>query len=110
MNLSSLAKQFPTEDSAVEYWIATRWPDGVRCVSCDHDTVYRINTVGKTGKPSLIFECGKCALHFSPAAGTLFHDSHLPLQKWFSHNWSTPVACCRSHGITSSGGIGMPRK
>ena len=80
MNLFSLAKAFPTEDAAVEYWIATRWPDGVRCVGCDHDTVYRINTVGKTGKAGLVFECGKCRLHFSPTAGTLFHDSHLPLQ------------------------------
>ena len=61
MNLFSLAKTFPTEDAAVEYWIATRWPNGVRCVGCDHETVYRIQTAGKTGKPSLIFECGKCA-------------------------------------------------
>ncbi len=45
----------------LEYWIQTRWPDGVRCVACDHETVYRIQTVGKTGKPSLIFECGKCS-------------------------------------------------
>jgi transposase-like protein len=99
MNLFSLAKTFPTEDAAVEYWIATRWPDGVRCVGCDHDTVYRIRTSGKTGKPSLIFECGKCQLHFSPTAGTLFHDSHLPLQKWFA---AIALMCEGKKGISAN--------
>ncbi|MGA3371908.1 MAG: IS1595 family transposase [Terracidiphilus sp.] len=99
MNLFSVAKQFPTEDAAVEYWIATRWPDGVRCVECGHDTVYRIKTVGKTGRPSLIFECGKCALHFSPTAGTLFHDSHLPLQKWFM---AIALMCEGKKGISAN--------
>ncbi|MGD0735618.1 MAG: IS1595 family transposase [Terracidiphilus sp.] len=99
MNLFSLAKQFPTEDAATEYWIATRWPDGVRCVRCDHSTVYRIQTIGKTGKPSLIFECGKCALHFSPTAGTLFHDSHLPLQKWFA---AIALMCEGKKGISAN--------
>jgi transposase-like protein len=99
MNLFSLAKLFPTEDAAIEYWIATRWPDGVRCVGCGHDTVYRIRTVGKTGKPSLIFECGKCQLHFSPTAGTLFHDSHLPLQKWFA---AIALMCEGKKGISAN--------
>lgn len=99
MNLFSLAKLFPTEEAAVEYWIATRWPDGVRCVGCGHETVYRIQTMGKTGKPSLIFECGKCALHFSPTAGTLFHDSHLPLQKWFA---AIALMCEGKKGISAN--------
>jgi transposase-like protein len=99
MNLFSLAKLFPTEDAAIEYWITTRWPDGVRCVGCDHDAVYRIRTVGKTGKPSLIFECGKCQLHFSPTAGTLFHDSHLPLQKWFA---AIALMCEGKKGISAN--------
>ena len=99
MNLFSLAKQLPTEDAAVEYWIAMRWPDGVRCVGCDHDTAYRIRTVGKTGKPSLIFECGKCQLHFSPTSGTLFHDSHLPLQKWFA---AIALMCEGKKGISAN--------
>jgi len=99
MNLFSLAKQFPTEDAAIEYWIAMRWPDGVRCAGCDHDTVYRIRTIGKTGKPSLVFECGKCQLHFSPTGGTLFHDSHLPLQKWFA---AIALMCEGKKGISAN--------
>src|SRR5205085_8973528 len=29
------------------------------------------------------FDCNSCRYQFSVTAGTLFHDSHLPLWKWF---------------------------
>jgi transposase-like protein len=83
MNLFSLAKAFPTEDHALAYWVKARWPKGVRCLGCGHDKVYLIETKGKTKKPVKLFECAKCGYHFSATTGTLFHDSHLPLQKWF---------------------------
>lgn len=84
MNLFSLAQKFPDEEHALAHWIKTRWPNGVRCVACDADKVYLIETKGKTGKPYRKFECSDCGLHFSPTANTIFHDSHLPLQKWFT--------------------------
>lgn len=83
MNLLGICKTFATEDQALDYLIKQRWPDGVRCLACDHRKVYRIATKGKTGKPCRLFECADCGLHFSATTGTLFHDSHLPLQKWF---------------------------
>jgi transposase-like protein len=83
MNLFSLAKAFPTEAAALNYWTKARWPDGVRCVACNHGKCYQIETKGKTGKPVRLFECAACEFHFSATTGTLFHDSHLPLQKWF---------------------------
>ena len=83
MNLLAVTKTFTTEDAALDYLIKQRWPKGVRCLACDHDKVYWIATRGKTGKPCRLFECADCGLHFSATTGTLFHDSHLPLQKWF---------------------------
>ena len=83
MNLLKVTQTFATEDQALDYLIKLRWPSGVRCLACDHDKVYSISTRGKTGKPCRLFECGECKLHFSATTGTLFHDSHLPLQKWF---------------------------
>lgn len=99
MNLFSLARAFPTEDAALEYWIKTRWPYGIRCIGCNHDRVYRIETSGKTGKPCLVLECAECGLHFSPTAGTLFHDSHLPLQKWFA---AIALMCEGKKGISAN--------
>jgi transposase-like protein len=84
MNLLTVSKTFATEDLALDYLVNARWPKGVRCLACDHDKVYRIDTKGKTGKPCRLFECAECGLHFSATTGTLFHDSHLPLTKWFA--------------------------
>jgi len=84
MNLLKVAQTFATEDQALDYLVASRWPKGVRCLACDHDKVYRIDTHGKTKKPCRIYECADCGLHFSATAGTLFNDSHLPLRKWFA--------------------------
>jgi transposase-like protein len=83
MNLYSLAKTFPNEEMALAFWIKTRWPNGVRCLACDHDKCYLIETKGTTRKVYRKFECADCGLHFSPTANTIFHDSHLPLTKWF---------------------------
>lgn len=83
MNLLKVSQTFNTEDAALDYLIKQRWPKGVRCLSCDNAKVYKIATRGKTGKSCRLFECGECKLHFSATTGTLFHDSHLPLQKWF---------------------------
>ena len=84
MNLLQVAKTFATEDQAIDYLVNARWPNGVRCIACDHDKVWRIDTKGKTGKPCRLFECADCGLHFSATTGTLFNDSHLPLTKWFA--------------------------
>jgi transposase-like protein len=83
MNLLNVTQKFATEDQAWDYLVRVRWPQGVRCVECGHDKAYQIATRGKTGKPCRLFECAECKAHFSATAGTLFHDSHLPLSKWF---------------------------
>lgn len=84
MNLYSLARKFPTEESALAHLVSVRWPGGVRCVQCDHDKCWPVESTGKTGKPRRLFQCAKCKTQFSATQGTLFHDSHLPLSKWFA--------------------------
>ena len=84
MSLYSLARQFPTEESALAHLVKVRWPSGVRCVDCDHDKCWSVESTNKTGKPRRLFQCAKCRLQFSATQGTLFHDSHLPLSKWFA--------------------------
>jgi transposase-like protein len=98
MNLLSVAKNFATEDQALDHLVAQRWPDGVRCLACNHAKVYRIDTKGKTGKPCRLYECAECGLHFSATTGTLFHDSHLPLQKWFM---AMALMCEAKKGISA---------
>ena len=53
-----------------------RWPKGIGCPRCGGTTISRI-------KARKVFDCDGCRYQFSVTAGTLFHDSHLPLPKWF---------------------------
>jgi len=76
MNISAICQQFSTKERCIELLKRLRWPNGVRCPRCDHDAVCWLNTQVK-------FECSKCSYQFSITAGTIFHDSHLPLETWF---------------------------
>jgi transposase-like protein len=98
MNLLSVTKKFATEDQALDHLVKCRWPDGVRCLACDNAKIYRIDTKGKTGRPYRLYECADCKLHFSATTGTLFHDSHLPLQKWFM---TMALMCEAKKGISA---------
>jgi transposase-like protein len=78
MNLPDLIEQFRSEDKCREYLEDLRWPDGVRCPRCGFDSVSKIQKRNQ-------WECNEpsCRYQFSVTAGTVFHDSHLPLWKWF---------------------------
>ena len=52
-----------------------RWPGGVECPRCGGKTISRIAKRGQ-------FDCDSCRYQFSVTAGTVMHDSHLPLRKW----------------------------
>ena len=77
MDLIRLIERFGSEDRCRAYLQDLRWPDGPECPRCgDFTTISRIASRNQ-------FECDKCRYQFSVTAGTLFHDSHLPLWKWF---------------------------
>ncbi len=78
MNLPDLIEQFRSEDKCREYLEDLRWPNGVRCPRCGGNSVSRIEKRNQ-------WECNEpsCRYQFSVTAGTVFHDSHLPLWKWF---------------------------
>jgi transposase-like protein len=68
----------PAETEALcrAYLEKLRWPDGVTCPRCDSHQIGRITTRKK-------FYCRTCRYHFSVTVGTIFHNSHLPVWKWF---------------------------
>lgn len=76
VNLISLIERFRDEDACREYLERLRWPDGVTCPRCESGSISRIETRDQ-------FDCNSCRYRFSVTAGTIFHDSHLPLWKWF---------------------------
>ena len=76
MNLVKMNEDFDTDEECRAMLEELRWPDGVKCLRCDSDRVSRI--------PSRrLFQCNACEHQFSALVGTIFHDTHLPLPKWF---------------------------
>ena len=69
-----------TEDEAREMIEAIRWPNGVVCPKCGSDKgAYELK--GKTTRPGLK-KCKVCRKKFTVMIGTIFEDSHIPLNKW----------------------------
>jgi transposase-like protein len=76
MNLLKLCQQFGSEDRCRAYLEKLRWPDGVECPRCQCKTVSSIHDRDQ-------FDCDSCRYQFSVTAGTIMHDTKLPLWKWF---------------------------
>ncbi len=76
INLVELIERFHDEDRCRKYLEGLRWPDGLTCPRCGGETISHIKTRRQ-------LDCDSCRYRFSVTAGTIFHDSHLPLWKWF---------------------------
>src|SRR6266542_1438572 len=77
MDLMRLMAQFDTSDECRKYLEGLRWRDGVKCPRCRSGKISRIRERNQ-------FDCDSCRYQFSVTAGSIFHDSHLPLPKWFA--------------------------
>lgn len=106
MHLIDVIERFRTKESCLEYLAELRWPNGQ--IVCQK---HGCGVVGKVGEefrkfttneterkrfskrqqqvvtvkvPSRqLYECKSCGYQFCATTGTVFHDSHLPLKKWF---------------------------
>src|SRR5579863_7698084 len=76
MTLPELVRIFDTDEKCREILTKLRWPLGVECPRCKSHS----NTYIQARK---VFQCGECEYQYSVLVGTIFNDSHLPLDKWF---------------------------
>jgi transposase-like protein len=91
-NLIQLFEKFNSEDRCREYLEILRWPSGVCCVRCGNLPVSELEKRRQ-------YECKACRYQFSVTAGTVFHDSHLPLWKWFL---ATYLICESKKGMSAN--------
>ncbi len=90
-NLIDVARDLGTEEQCLAYLESVRWPSGLACLACGSEHVGRVQSMvrnRKTGDVTgkrYVFNCLEklCRHQFTATTGTLFHDSHLPLPKWF---------------------------
>src|SRR5437762_1370794 len=86
MKLIEVGRAFATDEQCLAYLENRRWPNGVRCIVCGSDKISRITRESKSkNKRAQLYQCLEptCKQQFSATTGTIFHDSHLPLHKWF---------------------------
>jgi transposase-like protein len=76
MNLMKLTASFHSEERCRAYLEELRWPGGVVCPRCESRSISRIVDRAQ-------LDCNACRYRFSVTSGTIFHDTHLPLTKWF---------------------------
>ena len=76
MTLIEINEMFSTQERCVELLKRIRWPNGVECPRCHAEQVTFLEGHDR-------FWCSECSYQFSVTSSTIFHDSHLPMQKWF---------------------------
>src|SRR6266542_2502532 len=82
-DLQILSPHFTNREAAVEYLERLRWPDGPVCPHCakgetDGRHHYHIKAKSTSRK---LWKCYSCRKQFTVTVGTIFEDSHVPLNK-----------------------------
>jgi transposase-like protein len=91
-NLSDMLTTFNKDDKCRAYLEQLRWPNGPVCPKCESKNVARL------GGREESLRCKDCEQQFTVTVNTIFHDSHLPLTKWFL---ATYLICESKKGISA---------
>lgn len=75
INLAELSEKFGTDEKCRKALEQLRWPEGPKCPRCRSEATPIANRYQ--------YDCDSCHYQFSVTSGTIFHDSHLSLWKWF---------------------------
>jgi len=106
MSLINVTKTYNSKETCWDKLEQMRWPNGVCCIKCGvtgedekgNPRIMKFTTTAttrervskKTGKTRTVsvparrlYECKDCGYQFSATEGTVFHRSHISLEKWF---------------------------
>lgn len=114
-SLIAVQRELGTEEQCLAFLEALRWPEGVRCLKCNGEHISKFSTKEstrnrrnpKTGETEVktvparhLYQCLKpeCGHQFTATAGTIFNDSHLPLEKWML---ATAIMCNAKKGVSA---------
>lgn len=78
-NLIEVTQYFSDKQKCIDYLTSIRWNDGnITCPHCGKDKVYALRGATKR------FKCASCRKQFSATKGSIFENSPISLQKWFT--------------------------
>ncbi len=74
--ISDIYRLFPTKESCIRFIEGVRWKNKPVCPHCGS---YRVSVMSRESR----YHCNSCNVSFSVTVKTLFHNTRVPLQKWF---------------------------
>jgi transposase-like protein len=92
---------FASEDLAREWLEARRWPDGPVCPHCGAvNRAYRLQAKPGSARPVRkgVWKCRDCRKQFTVTIGTVFAETHIPLNKWVH---AMHLMCSSKKGISA---------
>ncbi|HUN86992.1 MAG TPA: IS1595 family transposase [Terracidiphilus sp.] len=92
VTIIDLCSTFSSDDRCRELLERLRWPMKPECPRC-FGPVVRLATNAR------VLYCKDCDYQFTVTANTIFHDSHLPLIKWFA---ATYLLCESRKGMSAN--------
>lgn len=75
--VKDLRVDFPNEEACLAWLVDWLYPEGITCKKCDKITKHYKD------KNRRSYSCSECGNHMHPTAGTICHNSHIPLTDWF---------------------------
>lgn len=75
-------RRFPTKEAAISHLEQVRWQDTPECPYCHTIAVSRNRDASREATAER-WKCQRCKRSFSVTVGTIFHNSHVDLQRWF---------------------------
>ena len=78
-SIISIYRRFPTKESCLEHLEQVRWGDTPCCPYCKSEKVSSHREQDRRSR----WQCSLCRKSFSVTVGTIFHNSHVDLQRWF---------------------------
>lgn len=85
LTLIQIQERFSTPEKAREYLEAVHWPNGPTCPHCGNADAKRIYSIAANPAKKVragLKKCAECRKQFTVTVGTIFEDSHVPLNKW----------------------------
>lgn len=97
---SELGKHFADADLAREMLERMRWPNGAACPHCGGCDPYVITGKATSKKPARkgLYKCRACRKQFTVTVGTVFEDSHIPMDVWLQAIY---LLCSSKKGISA---------
>jgi transposase-like protein len=72
-------RRWPTHTDCIAHLEAVRWDGHPICPYCGADRIARHRELERDDR----WQCQRCGKSFSVTVGTIFHRTHVDLQRWF---------------------------